>query len=226
MAHTLDSQLLQHLHLVVTQRAGRSNHDGLTRMNAQRIEVLHRGNREAVVVGIADNLELYLLPALQALLDQYLRSKGECTLGNLLERLFVRTHARTQTAQCISTAYHNRVTYAASSGNGILHSLASLRNRNLQVHLLQLLDKQVAVLGVHDSLNARAKHLDPVFLQRTVQIQLRTAVQCRLTAECQQYAVRTFLLYNFCYKKGIDREEINLICNTFTCLDCRYIRID
>ena len=60
-------------------------------MDAQWVEVLHRSYGEAVVVGIADALELNLLPALQRLFYENLRSKGEGALGQFLEGLLVRT---------------------------------------------------------------------------------------------------------------------------------------
>ena len=91
MAHTLDGNLLKHLHLLVLQRTGRSHHDALAGVNTEGVEVLHRSNGEAMVVGVADALELNLLPALQRLFYKNLRSKGESTLGQLLEGLLVRT---------------------------------------------------------------------------------------------------------------------------------------
>ena len=91
MADALDSDFLQHLHLLFLQRTGRSNNDRLTSVDTQGVEVLHRGNGEAVVVGIADALELNLLPALQRLLNKNLGSKGEGTLSQFFESFLVRT---------------------------------------------------------------------------------------------------------------------------------------
>ena len=61
-------------------------------MNAEGVEVLHRGNGEAMVVSVADGFELNLLPALQRLLNQNLGSKSEGTLGQFLESFLVRTN--------------------------------------------------------------------------------------------------------------------------------------
>ena len=91
MAYTLDGDLLQHLYLLRFQRTGRSNHDGFTSMDAQRIEVLHRGHCEAAVVSVADALEFNLLPSLQALLDEDLWGKRKGTLCQLTELLLVGT---------------------------------------------------------------------------------------------------------------------------------------
>ena len=58
-------------------------------MDAERIEVLHGGNGETVIVGVADDLKLNLLPSFQRLFHQHLWRKGESRLGNLLECLLV-----------------------------------------------------------------------------------------------------------------------------------------
>ena len=179
-----------------------------------------------MVVGIAYYLKLYLLPSLQTLLDKYLWCERECRLGNLHERLLVGTYARAKAAQGISRANHDRISYAACRRYGILHSLASLRHWHLQVYLVQLLHKQVAVFCVHDSLNACAEHPYPILLQGTVEEQFRTTVKCRLSAESQQDAVGAFLLDDFGYEISIDGQEIDLVGNTLTCLNCCNVRID
>ena len=91
MTHAADGDLLQHFHLLFLQRTGRCYDDRFTGVDAQGIEVLHRGNGEAVVVGIADALELNLLPTLQRLLDEDLRGKGEGTLSQFLEGFLIGT---------------------------------------------------------------------------------------------------------------------------------------
>ena len=89
MSHTLDGDVLQHLHLIIAQRADRGDNDTLARVDAQRVEILHRGNGEASVASVSDTLKLYLLPTFQTLLDQYLPGKGEGRLGCQPEAFFV-----------------------------------------------------------------------------------------------------------------------------------------
>ena len=67
VADTLTRQGLQCLYLLVGERTGGRHHDALARVDAQRVEVLHAGHGEAVVVGVADHFELNLLPALERL---------------------------------------------------------------------------------------------------------------------------------------------------------------
>ena len=81
MAHDLDGERTQLVILAVGQSLRRSDDDTLTRMDAQRVEVLHVADRDAVVVAVAHHLVLYLLPALEALLHQHLGREREGLLA-------------------------------------------------------------------------------------------------------------------------------------------------
>ena len=165
MLHTAYGDVLQHLHLLFGERAGRRHNDGFARVNAQRVEILHGCHGEATVVLVADALELYLFPAFQRFLDQNLRGEGEGALGQLHEGFLVGADARAKTAQGVGRAYHDGEAYLTGSFQGVVHVLYGMADGNLQVHLGQLLDKQVAVFSVHDGLDTRAQHLDAVLLQ-------------------------------------------------------------
>ena len=141
MTNATDGYLLQHLHLLVGEGASRSHHDRFARMDAQRVEVLHRGYGETVVVGIANTLELNLFPAFQTLLDQNLGSKGESRFCQLDKGLLVRTNPRAQTTQRISRTNHDGESYFTGSLQSVVHILDRMGNRHLQVDLAQFLDK-------------------------------------------------------------------------------------
>ena len=124
-------------------------------MDAEGVEVLHRGHREATVVGVADALKLDLLPALQTLLHKDLRCEGEGRLCQFDEALLVGTDTRTETTQGVSRTDHDGEADLVGCLQGILHRLHSVAHRHFQIHLAQLLHEEVAVFCVHDSLYAR-----------------------------------------------------------------------
>merc|ERR1711871_1872279 len=63
--------------LAVRQRLGRSDEDRIAGVHAQRVEVLHITNRDAIISNVADDLVLDLLPAPQVLVDEDLvRRRG------------------------------------------------------------------------------------------------------------------------------------------------------
>ena len=72
MADDLDGQRTQLMVLAVGKRLGRCYDDRLSRMDAERVEVLHVADRDTVVVTVAYNLIFNLFPTLQALLDKHL----------------------------------------------------------------------------------------------------------------------------------------------------------
>ena len=109
---------------------------------------------------------------------------------------------------------------------GILYRFNRLRYRGLDIDFFQLLHEKIAVLGYHDCLNRCAEHFHAIFFKCAVEVKLRSAVKCRLSAECEQYAVGALLLYHFLYEIGGDRKKINLIGNAFRGLDGRDVRID
>ena len=226
MAHAADGNLLQHLHLLVGQRACGSHDDALAGMDAQGVEVLHRGHGEAMVVGVAYALELNLLPSLEAFLDQYLRGEGECALCQFYESLLVGADAAAQSAQGVGRANHDGETDGAGSLQGVVHVLNGVADGCLELYLVELLDKQVAVLGVHDGLDAGAEHLHTILFQGAVLVELSTTVQGGLSAEGKQYAVGALFLDDLCDEVGGHRLEIHFVGNTLRGLNGGNVRID
>ena len=164
VADTFRRKFLQHFHLFVGKRAGRRNHDGLTRMDAQRVEVFHACYGEAVVVGIADHLEFNLFPALQGLFHQNLLGESKRALGQFQEFFLVGTDTAAQSAQGIGRTHHYGVTDFAGGGEGVFHAFHSLADGRLHLYFVQLLHKKVAVFGVHDSLYGGSQHTYAVFI--------------------------------------------------------------
>ena len=66
---------------------------------------------------------------------------------------------------------------------GIFHVLYGVAYGSLQLDLVELLNKKVAILSVHNCLNTCSKDLDPIFFKNTFLIQFRTAIQSGLTTE-------------------------------------------
>ena len=194
-------------------------------MNAQRVEVLHAGHGEAVVVGITYALKLYLLPALQALFYQYLIRESESTLSQLLEGSLILADTATQAAQRISRTDHHRIAYLAGSFQSICHVLHSMTLWCLHRNLVQLVHEEVTILCIHDSLYRGTQHLHAILLQDTLLIEFSTAVQSRLSTECQQDAVWSFLLNDTLHEVRGDRQEIHLVCYTFRSLNGSDVRI-
>ena len=226
MTYALDGDVLKHLHLLVLQRTSWCHNDALACMNAERVEVLHRCNGEAMVVGITDALELYLLPTFEALLYKHLRRKGKGTFCNFLESLLVWTNAASQTAKCVSRAYHDGIADATGCCDGFVECLASMTCRHFQVDLAKFFDEEVTILGIHNGFDAGAKHFDAILLEHAILVESSTYIQASLSAPSQHDAVGSLLLDDFLYKIRCDGQEVNLVRYAFTGLDGCDVGVD
>ena len=226
MADNLNRELLQHLQLTLVERAGGSHHDRLTGVDTQRVEVLHTCYGEAVVVAVADNLELDLLPAFERFLDQNLLRVSERALAQRHELLLVAADTATQTTQSVCRANHNRETDLASGSDCVLHRLDGLRDGGLNVDLVEFLHEQIAVLGCHNSLDRSTEHLDAILLQNTVLVEFRTAVQCGLTTECEQNTVGLLFFDDLLNEVGCYGQEVDAVGDAFRGLDRCDVGVD
>ena len=226
MADDTDRQLTQFVIIGIAQGLGGSDHDRLTRMDAEWIEVLHVADRDTVVETVAYHLILYLFPAFQTLLDQHLRREREGLLHQRVQLLLVIAEARAQATQRIGGTHDHRIAQCRSSPTSILGILHRLALDRLHANLIQLMHEELAILRVHDGLHRRTQHLDVVFLQSSSLVERHTTVQRRLSTEGQQDAIRTLLLDHFLHKKGSYREEIDRISHALRGLHSCDVRVD
>ena len=96
----------------------------------------------------------------------------------------------------------------------------------LDIDLVEPLDEELAVLGVHDRLDGGAEHLQIVFFQDSLPVQGHSAVERGLTSECEENALGLLLLDDRLHEEGSHGEEIYLVGYTFRCLDGSDIGID
>ena len=80
-------------------------------MYAHGIHVLYEADRDHIVILITDHLQLQLLPAGYALLDQHLVHQGclQTTCAHYLELLFVVYESSSGTAHRICRSQHHRI---------------------------------------------------------------------------------------------------------------------
>ena len=81
MAYNFYCELTQKMVVVIREGLRGSHHDALAGVYAQRVEVLHVADGDAVVEAVAHHLVLHLFPAFERLLHQHLRREREGLLG-------------------------------------------------------------------------------------------------------------------------------------------------
>ena len=73
MAYDVYGNPAQPVIFVVAERLRRRHYNAFAGMDAQRIQVLHIADGDAVVIAVAHNLVLYLLPSLEGFFYKDLR---------------------------------------------------------------------------------------------------------------------------------------------------------
>ena len=58
-----------------------------------------------------------------------------------------------------------------------------MRLDGLYIYFIQFLHEEIPVLGIHDGLDRCTEHLDGIFLENAILIELDSAVQGRLASE-------------------------------------------
>ena len=195
-------------------------------MDAQRIEVLHITDRDAVVETIPHHFIFHFFPPLQALFHQHLGREREGFFNQHVQFFLIVAEAGTETAQCISSADNHRIAQPGSSPAGIFGILHRFTLDRLHTDLIEFTDKEFTVFRIHDRLYRSTEHTDVIFFQHSTLVKRHTAVQCRLAAKSEQDTIRTFLSNHLFDEKGSDRQEINSICHSFRSLYRGDVRID
>ena len=195
-------------------------------MDAKRVEVLHVTDRDAAVGRVADHLELYLLPALEGLLDEYLGGEGESLGAEFLQFGVIVHEAGAEAAEGIRRAKDERIAEVARGGLGLLEVLGRMRPDGQDTYLVEPFYEKFAVLGVHYGLDGRTEHLDSVFLKHSAAVQVDAAVEGGLASEGQKYALGPLLRDDLLHEERRDRQEINPVGYAFRSLHGRDVRVD
>ncbi len=96
----------------------------------------------------------------------------------------------------------------------------------LDSDLVEFLDEEVSVLCVHDSLNRGSKHLHIVLVKNSVLVQFHTAVKGGLASEREEDALWLLLDDDLLDEERGDRQEIDLVGNSFRGLYGGDVRVD
>ncbi|MFW3616658.1 hypothetical protein [Billgrantia antri] len=179
-------------------------------MHAHGIEVLDRADDDAVVVLVANDLHLVLLPAQQRLVDQQLVVVGELEAAgaDLLELLLVVGHATAGAAHGVGGTNDHREAQRFLDAPGLLHGVGDLGLGALQADALHGLIEQVAVLGLVDGVGVGTDHLHAVLLEYAVLVEVEGAVERGLAAHGGQDGVGALGLDDLLHRLPGDRFDI------------------
>ena len=211
MTDGLQGDVAELLVLMVAQGLTGRDHNALTRMDAERIKVLHVADRDAVVGTVPHHLVLNLLPTLQILLHKHLRRGGEGLVEQGVELLLVVGETGAKPTKGEGRAHHQGEADLLGGGLSLFDVGAGEAAGALDADALELLFEKVTVLRELDGLNGGSEDLQIVFGEDAALVERHTAVERRLSAEAQGDGVGLLLLHHLLNKMGCDGQEVNLI---------------
>ena len=210
----------------VTERLRRSDNDGLSRMDAQRVEVLHVTDGDTVVKTVAHHLILHFFPSTQGFFHKHLRGEGESFLNQHIQFFFIVTEAGTQSTKRVCSTDNHRITQFGSSTTGINSIFYSFTFNSLYIDFIQLMHENLTVFRIDNGLYGSTENFYAIFLKNSIFVKGDTAVQCRLPTKGEHNTIRTFFFDDFLYKIRSDRQEVNLVGNAFRSLHGSDVRVD
>ena len=164
-------------------------------MDAHRVDVLHAADADRRIVLVAHHLELDLLVALDALLDEHLvhRRERQGVAHQLAKLRLVVGKAAARAAQREGRAQHHRIADLRGDIDGLLHRVGNLRRKHRLAQRLAELLEQLAVLGLFDRLERRPEDLHLALLENALLGKLHGKVQARLPAQSRDDGVGTLV---------------------------------
>ena len=209
---------------LVRQGHLRGDGDGVAGVDAHRVEVLDRADDDDVVAPVADHLELELVPAADALLDEYLADRAlpeaELDLGAQLERR--RDEAAAMAAE------RERGTHDGRQGDPgqPVSARDDLRARHLQAAALHRLAEELAVLGPPDHRHRGSEELDAERGQDSLVRELDGEVERGLPAERGQQRVGPLAAEHAGHALEVERLEVGAVGKARVGHDRRRVRVD
>ena len=189
------------------------NNDTVSRMDTDRVKILHTADGNAVVVPVTDDFELDLLPSRDTALDEHLPDHGVVQpLDDDGDEFFlILSNAAARTSHGIGRANDDRV----ADRVGKIHSCVDiLDNQALGDRLPEFLHrllKALAILRLLDGIKRRTEELHTVLRQDPLLRKLNGKVQPRLSAERGEKPIRLLLGNNLRQELHRQRLDVNTV---------------
>ena len=185
----------EHLILLVAEGLRGRNHDRVTRVHADRIQILHVADRNHIARAVTHDLVLNFFPARNAALHKHLSHAGEAetVLQYLNEGTAILRDAAAAAAERVCRAQYDRIADFLGKRDAVLDILDDLRRRDRLADLFHGLLKELSVLCLLDGQRRGADQADIVRRKEASLLKLHREIEARLAAEGRQHGVRLFL---------------------------------
>ena len=208
------------------QHRGRA--EGIARVDAQRIDVLNEADRDHVVVRIAHDLELKLLPTEDALFDEDLMNRRcrQAARHDRAKLLDVVDQAAARTAHRVGRTKNTRIAQAIGDVDGIFNRISDFATGHFDTEGVHGLFEGIAVFAALDGVNLNADDLHAVLVEDTLTRQIGAQVKARLTTQVGKKRIGALLGDDALDALDVERLDIDRICRIRIGHDGRGIRVD
>ena len=230
-AHGADdgnADVAQTLHLAVGEGQRRSDRDRVTRVHADRVDVLDRTHDDDVVRLVAHELELVFLPAEDRLLEENLgRDRGgQALAGDALEVFGGVSKTGAEATHREGGANDEGVSELGGSRVALLHRVGDEGTCDLGTGALDDLLELLAVLTGADRVDRRADQLDVESLKNAHFGQCDGRVQRRLATQRGKQRVGALLLDDRGHDLRGDRLDVGGVGDAGVGHDGRRVGVD
>ena len=193
----LEGVALQALLELLVDREERCRAEAVARMHADGVDVLDEAHGDHLVLRVANNLDLKLLPVEDGLLDEALVSERgvEAAGADRAQLLDVVAEAAARAAHRVcGPDDHGIADLPLDEIDSILDGVDDSAARGLDTELLHRLLEHLAILAALDGAEVHADHLHAVLVEDALLGELHGKVEARLPAEVRQNGIGPLLL--------------------------------
>ena len=223
-----DPDVAHPLVLTIGEGQRRGHRDRVAGVHTERVEVLDRADHHDVVVAVAHEFELELLPAQDRLLEQNLRgrARGQTGTGDPAQILLVVGHPGPGAAHRERRADHHGIAEILDGHQTFIEGVTDRRACGLRAHLVHDLLEEFPVLPALDGVDVRTDEFHAVALEYAVFRQRHSRVQRGLSAEGGQQRIGALLLDDLFDHLGGDRLDVGGVGELRVGHDRRRVAVD
>ena len=191
----------------------RGDAEAVAGVDSHRVDVFDEADGDLVALGVADDLELELLPAEDALFDKHLTDQtGGETAGDDFAQLFdVVDDAAAGAAHRVGRAEHHRVAEFGGDLLGLFDRVAGLGFRHGHAERRHRLLEFDPVFAALDRVEVDADDLDVILVEHARLLERDREVERGLAAEVRQQRVGAFAFDDPFDARGVERFDVGVI---------------
>jgi hypothetical protein len=227
LADDRDADVAHPLVLAVREGECRGDRDRVARVDAHGVDVLDRADDHDVVRLVAHELELVLLPAQDALLEQDLVRDGvvQPVAGDPAQVVLVVGQAGPQAAHREGRADDQGIPQLLRTREDVVHRVADDGPGGFSANVLDDVLELLAVLAALDRLDVRADELDVVRIEDARVVEGDRGIEGGLAAQGGQERVGALLRDDRLDDAGVDRLDVRDVRDVRIRHDRRGVRV-